>query len=378
MASNVINNDVKVFYNAIAEKQIDIIKQCLEDNILMFIKNKCIKPPLHHAVLSGCREIVVLLLNEIDDIDCVDSYGKTALHLAVQNGYADIVQKLLNEGANVNITCKRKKSALSYALDEIGSLRSQLLKKKYLGENDEDDNKTKIAIRKNNLFQKKHYSLYQFVQIAEYLEECIIKFQTMNLYISEQNLQLIEDYRSIEYEEDEYSDMELDVDFVPRNFYKQCENEFIIIKNYKFGVDNISFYDILISDTFNDNQLSNYAKNLFQIDYKVKFRLYAGIIKNRLKRGIERNKLLLQVNQNGKNDYSFFRNLQLNFYCIYEIFKYLNNEDLKNLIEVIRTPSIFNDCKSSLLKENDPIIQIIKQKNENSEKIKRTRISITL
>ncbi|KAH0560318.1 uncharacterized protein LOC123265285 [Cotesia glomerata] len=364
MAALSANKNIEIFYKAIADKKIDIIKQCLKDEILMIITDRCVRPPLHQAIWSGSKEIVELILKEVDDIDRVDSFGRSALHIAVQNGYEDIVPILLNEGANINITCRRKKPALSYAIDRIDSLRHELSKQRN---------------HKNNLIFRYHHDLYQYIQIAEYIEEYLIKLEAMNLYISHENYKLITGYMNIEYEEEEYANMELDINFVPKNLHQKCEEEFNVIKNEKIKGYNISFYDILIDYTFDDNQLSKFAKILFgeNFDYKRKFKLYYGIIKNRLKRGIERNKLLLHYDLefNGKNDYYFFGDIQLPIYCITAILKYLGNEDLKILIEADRLPSS-SECSVISSKIEGQNIVTNKRKIDGKEEIETKKICL--
>jgi ankyrin repeat protein len=60
------------------------------------------RAPLHAAVASGNRELVLSLLGAGADIECEDSLGRTAFHLAALAGSDDMIRLLSDRGANIN------------------------------------------------------------------------------------------------------------------------------------------------------------------------------------------------------------------------------------------------------------------------------------
>ena len=58
--------------------------------------------PLHAAVASGNRELVLCLLGAGADIEYKDSSGRTAFHLAALDGCDDMIRLLSDRGADIN------------------------------------------------------------------------------------------------------------------------------------------------------------------------------------------------------------------------------------------------------------------------------------
>ena len=70
---------------------------------------------IHCAAMNGNREIVGLLLNNGEDIDARDSYGKTPLMWAAGNGHLDIVKFIVEKGDDVSTTDELGNTPLHWA-----------------------------------------------------------------------------------------------------------------------------------------------------------------------------------------------------------------------------------------------------------------------
>jgi ankyrin repeat protein len=62
---------------------------------------------LHHAALSGCDEILTILLNSGADVNARDRDGFTALFLASMNGHRKCLSTLMAAGADPSIRDKQ-------------------------------------------------------------------------------------------------------------------------------------------------------------------------------------------------------------------------------------------------------------------------------
>ncbi|TDT72292.1 ankyrin repeat protein [Hypnocyclicus thermotrophus] len=78
----------------------------IQENIFKFDfskRNSAGNTALHEAVRLGNYDIIDLLVQYIDDINCKNLNGDTPMHLAVELGDYEIVSLLLDYNANPNI-----------------------------------------------------------------------------------------------------------------------------------------------------------------------------------------------------------------------------------------------------------------------------------
>ena len=71
--------------------------------------------PLHQAVASGHKDIVLLLLSEGCPINVVDSEGASVLHYALESGQIDMIKMLAGKGLSVNVVNNRGLTPLHIA-----------------------------------------------------------------------------------------------------------------------------------------------------------------------------------------------------------------------------------------------------------------------
>ena len=64
------------------------------------------RAPLHLAALSGCEQVLALLLGANADVNLTDRSGMTALHKAATLGHSRAVQLLLQRGGDPHILMK--------------------------------------------------------------------------------------------------------------------------------------------------------------------------------------------------------------------------------------------------------------------------------
>ncbi|TGZ53653.1 uncharacterized protein [Temnothorax longispinosus] len=270
--------------------------------------------PLHLGAKKGYRKIIETILKFGADINSRDEYGRTALHIASQEGHTEVVATLLEYGSDINITSRNNCTPLDYAMAGIESFYRQLNNRFYNYDSDDDycyyDPDRGICLCKVT---------------AEALKRHIVKMKTANLYVSKKNLLLMSS-------SDEISD-----------FKDDCEKEIASMKSEKINNANISFYDILAKGT---SSLAIYMRNenivlvLKSDDYKTKFPIYASMIGSHFRKGMERKELLEQGN---KVFHLLFNNFpELLHDCTEKIFSYLNDEDLRILMDACKPLSISN------------------------------------
>ncbi|XP_024893182.1 ankyrin-1-like, partial [Temnothorax curvispinosus] len=257
--------------------------------------------PLHLGAEKGYREIIETILKFGADINSRDEYGRTALHIASQEGRTEVVATLLEYGSDINITSRNNCTPLDYAMAASHYISSY---------NDSDDD-----------YDDDDYSDLT----AEAIKRHIVKMKTANLYVSKKNLLSMSS-------SDEISD-----------FQDDCEEEIASMKSEKINNTNISFYDILAKGT---SSLAIYMRNenivlvLKSDDYKTKFPIYASMIGSHFRKGMERKELLKQGN---KVFHLLFNNFpELPHDCTEKIFSYLNDEDLRILMDACKPLSISN------------------------------------
>lgn len=116
--------------------------------------------------------------------------------------------------------------------------------------------------------------------------------------------------------------------------YKKCEEEIAKMEAEKFNGLSLTFLDIL---TLNVNRLASFARNKSLTDglkakgeYEAKFPIYGSVVTGRLKMGLERKPLLEKATKICHN--ILLPRLPLS--CRDEIFSYLDNREVKILINI--------------------------------------------
>lgn len=90
-----------VFYAAIRNGQINIVKKILTRNFSLDVRYKG-KTPLAVACDCGSLRVAKILLNMGADVNITDKKGKTPLHYVAEKGSIKIVQALVEKGADIN------------------------------------------------------------------------------------------------------------------------------------------------------------------------------------------------------------------------------------------------------------------------------------
>lgn len=175
-------------------------------------------------------------------------------------------------------------------------------------------------------------------EIADCLIMYIAKLVAENIYVSEQNLNLIK----------QKSRLQL--------FYNQCQNELTNMKNKKIH-GQVSYYDIL---TKNTHKMVSYARNknilcaFSSNDYLNAFPIYSSMMFKNYERGIVQKQLLevgaVTLKFLFKNNSELKVPVELPYVVNREILNYLNLKDLRVLSQVCQQPPI---RKSSIEKLNN-------------------------
>lgn len=71
--------------------------------------------PLHSAALHGQYEITVMLLEDVDDVDCRNEYGYTPFLVAARWKHLQVLSTLLEAGADIHAQDNNGYSALDWA-----------------------------------------------------------------------------------------------------------------------------------------------------------------------------------------------------------------------------------------------------------------------
>ena len=112
-------NGTTLLHYAVSNKQIDVVKTLLKFEVEVTQVTDKGNTALHTACFKGCKEIVNILLKNIDRKKLnefvnakTNTSGTTSLHLAAKNGYLDIIKSVLKFGANYEIQNKEKQTPI--------------------------------------------------------------------------------------------------------------------------------------------------------------------------------------------------------------------------------------------------------------------------
>lgn len=255
---------------------------------------------IHNVYSYDPRKSIELLLDHGADANSRDDNNMTALEQAVRYQREDAVQILLEYGADINIPTSNNKNIVRLTLD--------------------------LEFLNNR-------------RCAEVITHHVVKMQYAKLFVSQEILQEIANNNELSYAK--YS----------------CNFEMIR------EIDNsIPFWKIL---TYNSQSLIYFARNESTVKYlrskecDKRFQIYASHFRSQIRRALWRNILLDKVKL-------FFRAVAkakgnehlpvLPRLCVDEIFSYLGNRDLRNLIRVCDPFNYFDlDIQNIELEEKVPI-----------------------
>nr|AKD28028.1 ankyrin repeat domain protein [Glypta fumiferanae]AKD28030.1 ankyrin repeat domain protein [Glypta fumiferanae] len=247
--------------------------------------------PLHIAAINGSLVIVRKLLDACADVEYRQKNGETALYLAMMCGHCEIVEELLNYGADVNH---------SWDIESWYSYRDNVKK---------PEDMYSPSINHHNCF---HWNGDR--SMNELISRHIVKLKSLNRYLNARNLNRIRFNESL------------------RDFQIVCEREVESMKREKIGKRNISYYDIMTKSIdqlaiLSGNKCIADALETFNCDER--FPEYGKMLYYHWKRGQHRGNLL----RSSVESLNFLSGFALRGPMSLEIMEYLNNEDLKNLIE---------------------------------------------
>lgn len=312
------------------------------------------------AIMSySSLEIIELLLKSGAYVSYRGNLGVTALHVASTIRRADVIELLLKHGADFNSKTESNETALS---DTVSNLHSSCYDYNYLH-------------YQPNLGTMSSHIIYKSdcAKTIDILIKHLHKVQSVGLYVNDENLRAIKIYNNIIYrstncidvndtnsinssdlsdsfdssessdsiesssdDNSECSNNDInnsnnDIATIEINFEEREEID--LMKNKKIGCSNITFYAFL---THNIHHAARYVKNneILELmntnDYVSIFPIYADLIKSRFLNAMERNQLLIQSYQ-----FSIHKIFDgLSYDCIYEIFSYISNEDLRVFINI--------------------------------------------
>jgi len=255
-------------------------------------KEKWGSSPLHEAALEGDSQTLKLLLEHGARVNSKDNIGRTALHYACSKARDRAVETLLEYGSDINIMSKQGYMAfdqiyMAFDLDLI-----------------------------INLWMGPHTWMFR---TAIHIIYHIIKMNAANIFVVQEN----ERSKSLIKHHIGFNDDD------ERKFLDQCKTELARMKRKKILNSTISFYDILGKGV---SSLAAYMRNEHVVEvlktsnYEREFPLYASILKNNFREGMKRNELLETAYE------SFNSYTELPYVCAEKIFRYVSNEDLRNVL----------------------------------------------
>lgn len=287
-------------------------------------------PPLYRAVQNGSLLMVDLLLSRGARIEEEKFTKTTILHLAVSSKNNEVVKRVLDLGVDVH--CKRE----TYPYGNVSPLLLAIhLKVKDIvltliehgcNINDKTIIKGKcvssidIALKRGNNF------LIMLLDLGADINNATINVNKL----PENTLKILERHvfklKAARLFVDQKFDAWISRAMEGNRFYKKCRKEVKKMKEEKFYQLTICYYDLLSN---NVNRVAMYSKNetinnVLELDQlKIKFPLYAEMLRCNLKRGQRRNQLL-------ESTARMFEDILIGlpYDCVIQILRYLSDDDL--------------------------------------------------
>lgn len=276
---------------------------------------------LHAALSEGSTETVKLLVNRGANIFITDdNYGMTSLHQAAHNENDDefLVKFLLDRGVDINQVASDGGTALFYALRQ-GNLKilDFLLNRGADINIVNKEGRTAVSIAIQTINGKAGLSL------AKTFVKHIARMKASNLIVNEKSEDAIKE------------------NCTSKGYLLLCEREIARMRAEPFKDSVLTIYDVFQATS--DLQFMAFARNetiaeiLNSEDFESRFPIYCDSITQRYKKGMLRNQLLGQF-------MAFFHLIstrrdnalpKLSFSCLHQIFGYLGNDDIMNLLKLM-------------------------------------------
>ena len=126
-------NTYDKLYNACLKGQLDVVKDILENYILMSISDEDGHTPLQAACLGNHQEVISLLIDSGYDVNRQDNEGKTPLHITFENNEPDLAETLITQfHADTEIRDMNYWTPLHTAIDRGFYTYSEQLSEKFL------------------------------------------------------------------------------------------------------------------------------------------------------------------------------------------------------------------------------------------------------
>ncbi|KAJ8668032.1 hypothetical protein QAD02_009695 [Eretmocerus hayati] len=285
--------------DSVYKDAVTVLKLLLEHGADPNLRDCRYETPLHYITETPNTEMIDLLVTHGADVDARNAFDETPLitacadpHLCPETLNRHILT-FFNNGADINAVDERGMSALG-ALNDVSSDHS-------MREQDEFEN-FKIAVK---------------TMLTHY-----IKVKTVGFHVSDD---LTDEFYNLLYHSME------DIDFDEISVIDECDNELELMKQIQ--IDRCTtLYDILLSSQSKLGVLSRNQvfQNIIESDdFDRKYPLYGFMLKLRMKEGKIRCELINESQETVKY-LSGVRQLPRD--CVEDVLKYLDNEDLKNVI----------------------------------------------
>lgn len=123
----ILNNLEQSLFEAIANNDLNTVKECFQQEANIEAKDKYDTTPLMFAILKNNTEMVKLLIEKGADIEATDTFGLTPLMWAVEENNINIVKYLIEKGADINTKNKYNDTPLILALEKANKNIIKLL-----------------------------------------------------------------------------------------------------------------------------------------------------------------------------------------------------------------------------------------------------------
>lgn len=343
----------------------DIVKQFLKQGANIQVRDQSDKTPLLIAAEMGNVNLIELLLSHGANINEKNSQllGHTALYLATKGNHEDAIKLLLKRDANINFFYERDQSWSEYFFRRrLGCSESVLHVAaengngtivKILLDHDMDanfragDNVTalhvacvqghpkivKLLLERGADINERTQDGKSLIEsagtdFAKVIVQHVVKLLSRNQFVCDDVLNFIQNNASCS------------------GHQEKCQMEIDKMKCEKIRNSTILYYDLLISE--NPSQLAAFASNedalqVFKSNTcKETFPMYESTLSYQMKKGLWRKLLLSNV----RNFFHAVANVEENrglaklpAICVFEIFSFLHNQDLRTLMRVCNCTS---------------------------------------